>query len=78
MAIINKRGWYTDDSVEKFCIIGKEPKGWRRGRAPGRTYDTPRKLARTLGFRKYMGKKCPEGHSLRYVSTGQCVECLTA
>jgi hypothetical protein len=71
-----KYGWYTDESVEKFCIIGEEPKDWRRGRTPGRTYDTPRKLARTLGFRKYKGKMCAEGHTLKYVSTGNCVECL--
>lgn len=79
MTIPYTHGWYTDESVEKFCVIGKEPKGWKRGRASGRTYDTPRKLARTLGFRKYLGKPCAEKHNgLRYVSTAQCVECMTA
>lgn len=78
MTIAYKYGWYTDESVEKFCIIGDEPKGYTRGRTPGRTYETPRKLARTLGFRKYLGKPCAEEHNgLRYVSTAQCVECLT-
>lgn len=73
-----KKGWFNNGTEEKFCTIGEEPKGYVRKRLPGRTYDTPRKLAKTLGFIKYLGKTCPENHNgLRYVSTGNCVECLT-
>ena len=78
MSIRKRYGWYTDRTQDKFCIIGEEPEGYTRGRTPGRTYMTPRKIARNLKFRKYIGKECPEGHILRYVSTGQCVECMTS
>lgn len=74
---IGKHGWYTDGTEQQFCIIGEQPEEWTRGRTPGRSYSTPRKTARSCGLKKYVGEKCPEGHNLRYVSTGQCVGCMT-
>ncbi len=75
------RGWYTDGTEQTFVIHKDAPEGWARGRTPGRKYTnlTERQIAKNCGFRKYLGKKCPVKHNgLRYVSTGQCVECMTS
>lgn len=74
------RGWYTNETEQVFVLHEDAPEGWRRGRTPGRKYAnlTVRQIAKNCGFTKYLGKKCPEKHNgLRYVSTGNCVECIT-
>ena len=38
--------------------------------------DTPRKIAKSLGQKRYQGAPCPKGHSgIRYVTSMDCVEC---
>ena len=38
--------------------------------------NTPRKVAKSLGLKRYQGVPCPKGHSgIRYVSSMDCVEC---
>lgn len=38
--------------------------------------DTPRKIAQSLGLKRYQGAPCPKGHSgIRFVTSMDCVEC---
>lgn len=47
------------------------------GVGKGRWRDSPRQVARRNGVSRYWGRPCKANHdSARYVSTGQCVECL--
>lgn len=50
------------------------------GRGAGNWRDTPRQRARRQGLKMYHSDRlCPRQHqSLRYVSTSQCVVCVTA
>ena len=48
------------------------------GTGKGNWRDGPRQVARRNGVSRYWGRPCKAKHdSPRYVSTGQCVECMT-